>query len=139
MSSTPQAQAASALARREDFSLPTYSAKKSHITMSALVNLARRYSTAAITTLNTIMLDEKQPAAVRVRAAELLLERGYGKAPQAVMVGNADGQPLVGPQALSIAERIAHLKVAEDQKVEDARTVELEASAVTEVSEDLVG
>ena len=123
-----------ALASRDE--VPTR--YKSAVTMTALISLARKYSTQAIVVLQTVMQDDKQPAAVRVRAAELLLERGYGKAPQAVMVGNADGQPLVGPQALSIAERIAHLKVAEEQKVEDAKTVELEASAVTEVEEDLL-
>ena len=43
---------------------------------------ARKHTTAALKTLKTIMSDEKQPGSARVAAANALLDRGYGKAPQ---------------------------------------------------------
>jgi hypothetical protein len=103
------------------------------INASTLVSLARNYSRAAIKTMSELMEDSSMPPAVRVRAAEILLERGYGKAAQAVVIGNADGSPVVGAQALSIAERIAALKRAKETKDD---TIDLEANdAVTEVTE----
>ena len=47
-------------------------------------DLARKHSKAAINTLATICKDEKQPPAARVAAANSLLDRGYGRAPQYV-------------------------------------------------------
>lgn len=44
--------------------------------------LAREYTTEALSTLKTIMEDAEQPASARVAAANSLLDRGYGKAPQ---------------------------------------------------------
>ena len=42
--------------------------------------LAREHTEEAIRTLAAIMQDGKEPAAARVRAAECLLDRGWGKA-----------------------------------------------------------
>jgi hypothetical protein len=46
--------------------------------------LARSHATAAIETLAEIMQNEKAPCAARVAAASAILDRGYGKPPQAV-------------------------------------------------------
>ena len=46
--------------------------------------LARQKSPEAITTLASIMHDEKAPPAARVAAANALLDRGYGKPTQPI-------------------------------------------------------
>jgi hypothetical protein len=48
--------------------------------------LAREYARDAIDTLNSVMKDPKAPPAARVSAASIILDRGYGKAPQSVDV-----------------------------------------------------
>jgi hypothetical protein len=44
--------------------------------------LARTFAIQAIGTLATIMQDQTAPEYARVRAAEVILNRGWGKAPQ---------------------------------------------------------
>jgi hypothetical protein len=46
--------------------------------------LARTYTNEAVETLAEIMRNEKSPPAARVAAANGLLDRGYGKPPQAL-------------------------------------------------------
>ena len=46
--------------------------------------LARRHTEAALKTLSSVMLDKAAPPAARVSAATALLDRGYGKPPQAL-------------------------------------------------------
>ena len=46
--------------------------------------LARQHTVDAINTLVAIMQDENKPAAARVSAANAVLDRGYGKPPQAM-------------------------------------------------------
>jgi hypothetical protein len=47
-------------------------------------SLARTYTTQAIETLVHIMRAPKSPPATRIMAAEILLDRGWGKATQVV-------------------------------------------------------
>lgn len=47
-------------------------------------SLAKEFGPAAIRTLNEIMASTDAPHSARVRAAEALLDRGYGKAPATV-------------------------------------------------------
>ena len=47
-------------------------------------DLARQYTGDALTTLAGIMKSDEQPAAARVSACKELLDRAYGKAPQAL-------------------------------------------------------
>lgn len=54
-------------------------------------DLARTHSKTAIKTLVAIMGDEKNPAAARVRAAEVILDRAHGKAPAHVKVSDDRG------------------------------------------------
>jgi hypothetical protein len=49
-----------------------------------VVALAREHTEDAIETLVKIMMDDKAHTSARVRAAEILLDRGYGKAPQRI-------------------------------------------------------
>ena len=53
---------------------------------------AKDYTREAVTTLVSIYLDEKQPAAARVAAAREILDRGHGKAKQSVE--HSGGNPL---------------------------------------------
>lgn len=48
--------------------------------------LARQWTDEAIAALGTIMRDEREPARARVAAAGVLLDRGWGKAPQTLRV-----------------------------------------------------
>ena len=56
-----------------------------------LRSLARSHTVAAVETLSGVMRDAKQPAAARVSAAGILLDRGWGKPDQSHEL-NADIQ-----------------------------------------------
>lgn len=49
-----------------------------------LAEVARCHTQEAIGTLLQVMRDAKSPAAARIAAASVLLDRGWGKAPQAL-------------------------------------------------------
>lgn len=107
----------------------------------AIVALARKHSSAAVRILAQIMEDEEAPPAVRVKAAEVIIERGYGKAPMAVTIDDkSPGGGEVSGRILSIAEKIIMLKLASEQRGE---TMDLENSQLQLVGpapvEDLVG
>ena len=53
--------------------------------------LAQVYAPGAVKTLAEIMAGKDQPAAARVAAARELIDRGYGKALQAIDLSNPDG------------------------------------------------
>jgi len=57
-----------------------------------LSEMAKEYAPEALTTLRDIMCDKEEPAAARVSAANTILDRGYGKAPQALT--GPDGGPV---------------------------------------------
>jgi hypothetical protein len=52
--------------------------------VGAIQELARHHTKEAISTLAAIMQNEEMPPAARVAAANALLDRGYGKPPQAL-------------------------------------------------------
>ena len=58
-----------------------------------LERLARGYSGEAICTAIRIMRSKREPAKTRLKAVEIILERGYGKAGQAVEVNWSDSTP----------------------------------------------
>lgn len=100
-----------------------------------IVDLSRQYSLAAIRTLATIMDDKDEPAAVRVRCAEILIERGYGKAAQSVTI--KDETAPADPGAMTLMQKIQALRLASVEP-----PIELEMSQARElkpVEEDLVG
>ncbi len=110
---------------------------------AAIVELARKHSSRAVAILAEIMEDKEAPPAVRVKAAEVIIERGYGKAPLAVTIDekNSSDNGGVSGRILSIAERILMLKMAQEQRGE---TLDLEMSQAQPVhelqpAEDLVG
>jgi hypothetical protein len=55
-----------------------------HKGVAEVMALARTYTKAAIETLVGIMQDEQAPKPARVAAASAILDRGYGRPPQAV-------------------------------------------------------
>ena len=56
--------------------------------------LARKHTAEAIATLAAIMRDDKEPAAARVRAAEAMLDRAWGRPETTANVAGADGGPV---------------------------------------------
>ena len=57
--------------------------------------IARQHSPAAISTLAQIMEDKKAPPAARIAAAQAILDRSYGRPPQAVKLsGDEEGSPI---------------------------------------------
>lgn len=95
-----------------------------------IINLARNHTTNAIKTLADLMMDPEQPGPVRVRSAEILIERGYGKAPVALHISSNDGNEVDG-QPMSIEEKIRGIMAARGV----GEIIDLEASALTDVVE----
>lgn len=56
--------------------------------------IAQQYTDEAITTLAEIMKGVEHPAAARVSAAQALLDRGHGKAKQAIEASGPEGAPI---------------------------------------------
>lgn len=65
---------------------------------ASLKDLARLYTDDALATLAFIMRDATAPPAARVAASNSLLDRGYGKPPQALT--GADDTPLIPPKTV---------------------------------------
>lgn len=109
----------------------------------AIINKARTYTVAAVEKLVNLMNGELPdgsegmvPPAVQLRAAELLIERGYGKAPQAIMLKDDTAGPNVGSiHAIPILERIAQLQAARDAQ---GTVTDLEASELTVIDETYI-
>lgn len=57
----------------------------------SVVRLARKYTQSAVNTLHEIMTDPRAMALARVKAADILLDRAWGKAPQAIALATIDG------------------------------------------------
>lgn len=56
-------------------------------------SLARKHTESAIRTLANIMSSNDSPAAARVAAAQVILDRGWGKPTQPIS-GDEDGPPI---------------------------------------------
>jgi hypothetical protein len=93
-----------------------------------IVNLARTYAPEAIQRLLTVMQGEDTPPAVVVKCAEVILDRAYGKAPQAVLVGDANSQLQSGMTSIPVLERVAAILEARNVT---SSTRDLEASEIT--------
>lgn len=107
-----------------------------------IITLARSYTAAALrkivdlmngkggkaTVLNAdgiaVEVDIEVPAAVQLKAAELVIERGYGKSPQAIILQDDTAAPDM-LTAIPIAERIIAIKAARDAA---GQVTDLEAS-----------
>ena len=75
--------------------------------MSDATRLARGYTEAAVKTIVEVMEDPLSEDRDRLRAAETILDRGHGKAAQAVIQIPADRQLAAQLAALSDAELMA--------------------------------
>jgi hypothetical protein len=93
-----------------------------------LVALAREHTEKALQVLAQILGDLEQPGAVRVRAAELLIERGWGKTPQQIVL--TDPNNLLGMAGVPLLDRIAGIKAARDSQ---GQTIDLESSQLIEL------
>lgn len=98
--------------------------------LKKIVELAQGKAGDPVRVLNkdgvVVEIDVEVPASVQLKACEIILERGYGKAPQAIMLGQ-DGSLGDGasPHLIPIAERILAIKAAREQR---GNTTDLEAS-----------
>ena len=108
-----------------------------------LVQLARKHTPSAMRRIVALMDDAASPPAVQLRAAELVIERGYGKSAQSITIeDNTSTQ--VGARVLSIAERIIMLKMAQERggqtlDLENSQLKLVEPVEVRPAAEDLVG
>ena len=59
-----------------------------------LRRLCRKHAPEAVRVALQIMRDRTKPPASRLSAATIILDRGYGKAPQALQLQNADGESI---------------------------------------------
>ena len=60
------------------------------------MKLAQEHTNAAIKALVGVLKDEKAPHSARVQAAGVILDRGYGKAPQDIRVKGEIEQHILG-------------------------------------------
>lgn len=60
-----------------------------------LAEMAKDHAEAALRTLAEIMQDAEAPAAARVSAANAILDRGYGRPPQAITGPGPNGEHIV--------------------------------------------
>src|SRR5262252_1264458 len=72
--------------------------------LTKVESMARSHAPSAIRTLAAIMCGENQPAAARVRAAEILLDRGFGKVGEVVLPEAEGGRDRV----VRIIQEIVH-------------------------------
>jgi len=63
--------------------------------LARVKELARQHTEEAIATLAAMMRDTREPAAARVRAAEALLDRAWGRPEVTAHLGGTDGGPMV--------------------------------------------
>jgi hypothetical protein len=71
-----------------------------------VIELARSYAPRAIETLASLLLDEDVAPTARIAAASAILDRGFGKAPQAVEMSGPGGGPIPHKE-ISDTERAA--------------------------------
>jgi hypothetical protein len=63
--------------------------------LTEIRSLARTYTRTAIRILVNVMINPKTSAAAKVAAANSILDRGWGKAPQAIQNGEAGAFELI--------------------------------------------
>lgn len=76
-------------------------------------SIAQKYGPAVIEMLNKIAFNEKEATEARIKAGKELLDRGYGKAPNAMHLAGHDGGPLdFGAMSTEQLEAMANRIVA---------------------------
>jgi len=77
-----------------------------------------------------VTIDIEVPASVQQRALEFIVERAFGKAPQAILLDAGETQAKFGPNAIPIVQRILAIQQARDEL---GSTITLEASEQREI------
>lgn len=67
-----------------------------------LADMAKDHAESALSVLTKIMANDQEPASARVSAANAILDRGYGKPPQASIISTDPNNPLP-PTAIILA------------------------------------
>jgi hypothetical protein len=100
-----------------------------------IMKAARIYSLQALGTLVDIMKDEKQPGAVRVAAANSVLDRAHGKAKQVTEIGGIDGGDIQTKLTIEfVGTANASIKGAVQQTItqEDGRVIDMGAAPIVQ-------
>lgn len=80
-------------------------------------DLARKFTRRSIRVLADIMLDESQKGAVRVAAANSLLDRGHGKSPLVIATEDADAETQKFQELFEASARAATQAMAAPMRV----------------------
>ena len=83
--------------------------------ISDVRDLARKHTAVAVETLSAIMIDGTAPKSARVMAANGLLDRGWGKAPQTIELEPTLYDSLSLSDRLALAAAIATLTGSADE------------------------
>lgn len=82
-------------------------------------SLARSYTKVAVDTLRGFMCNEETPASVRVDCAKYLLDRGWGRAAQAIEVtGQVTNKVIRAPELSDTNEEWVNTHVPQHLRVE---------------------
>ncbi len=129
----------------------TLARRKAGRDMKAIVAMAREHTTWALKrmikiaegdagkvrvlvpgTSEVVEVDVEVPASVQQRALEFIIERGWGKAPQAILIEDNSAAQKFGVNAIPIMERIEALREA---RTLQGATTDLEASEQQEIED----
>jgi hypothetical protein len=68
-----------------------------------LADMAKDHADSALNVLKSIMENDQEPASARVSAANAIIDRGYGKPPQALQHTSPDGTMTPPPTAILLS------------------------------------
>lgn len=97
--------------------------------------LAREHTESAIQVLSEVMNDWLAETKDRIKAAEALLDRGHGKAAQAVIAVPMTRQQQMQLAGMSDADLIAHIQAVPLPRLVDQRVRDADFEIVTQPAE----
>jgi len=95
--------------------------------------LARTHTHLAVATLAEVCMSSDAPSAARVSAASVLLDRGWGRAPQTIVLADATERLSDEALRMRIASRLAALVSGSDLGAQDLVPGEDGTFAVAEI------
>lgn len=118
-------------AGRDPFQVTTLARKHTLASMHKVIDImnGKAGKMKVVVGESIVEVDIEVPATVQLKAAELILERGWGKSPQAILL-QTDGLLPASAAELTIMEKIAAIKAARDSA---GSVTDLEASELQEV------
>ena len=99
-----------------------------------IMKSAKIFSLRALGTLVDIMEDEQQPGAVRVSAANSVLERAFGKAKQITEIGGIDGGDIQTKLTIEFVGAPGQGSVQAAVPLHDGKTIDMQLPVVNRES-----